>query len=350
MLHADVETRRGDFELALSLRAPPGEVVAVLGPNGAGKTTLLRTLAGLQPLERGRVALDGEVLDDPEAGVFVPPERRPLGIVFQDYLLFPHLDVLENVAFGLRCRGRSRGEARAEAGRLLEQFGLTAQAHVRPARLSGGQQQRVALARALAGRPRMLLLDEPLSALDVSTRAELRRELKRILDSAGGVRLLVTHDPLEARILADRLVIVEQGRVVQTGTPAEVTARPRSTYVSRLVGVNLLRGRAAGDVVHLDGGGVLVAPGAGSGDVLAVIHPTAVALHRTAPEGTPRNVWQGVVAEVEPSAEERVRVRIGGARPLVAEVTPAAVAALHLAPGSAVWVSVKATEIVTYPA
>ena len=350
MLDAEIEAQRGEFTLSLSLRAEPGEVVAVLGPNGAGKTTLLRTLAGLLPLERGRIVLDGAVLDDPDASVFVPPEERPLGIVFQDYLLFPHLDVLENVAFGLRCRGRSRSEARAEVRALLDRFDLTGHARARPAGLSGGQQQRVALARALAVRPRMLLLDEPLSALDVSTRAELRRELRLILDSFDGVRLLVTHDPLEARMLADRLVIVEHGRVVQTGTPAEVTARPRSTYVSRLVGVNLLRGRAAGDVVHLDDGSVLVAPGAGSGGVLAIIHPTAVALHREAPEGTPRNVWKGTVEEIEPAAEDRLRVRIGGSRPLVAEVTPAAVAALRLEPGIDVWVSVKATEIATYPA
>jgi molybdate transport system ATP-binding protein len=218
-----------------------------------------------------------------------------------------------------------------------------------PSQLSGGQKQRVALARALAIEPRVLLLDEPLSALDVETRGELRRTLRAMLDGFAGIRLLVTHDPLEARALADRLVILEEGRVVQSGTPGEVTARPRSAFASRLAGVNLLRGRADGDVVHLADGGTVVATGSGSGDVFLVVHPTAIALHRTHPEGTPRNVWPAEIDRLEPLAG-RVRVRLRGAHGLVAEVTPHAVAELKLDQGGPVWASVKATEIVRYPA
>jgi len=348
-LVARIDAARGSFAIDLDLEVREGEVVAVLGPNGAGKTTLLRTIAGLTPLRAGRIELDGAVLDDPQSDTLVPPEERRLGVVFQDYLLFPHLDAAENVAFGLRCRGVGRTEARTRARTWLARVGLDGRERDLPGTLSGGQQQRVALARALVIEPRVLLLDEPLSALDVGTRGELRRTLRALLDGFAGIRLLVTHDPLEARALADRLVILEEGRVVQSGTPAEVTARPRSAYASRLAGVNLLRGRAHGDTVTLDDGGTLLATGSGHGDVFLVIHPSAVALHRAHPEGTPRNVWQATVAGVEPH-EGRMRVRLGGPRELVAEVTPQAVEALRLDAGGVVWVSVKATEIQPYPA
>ena len=323
--------------------------MAVVGPNGAGKSTLLRALAGIQRLDSGRVVLDGRVLDDTGTGEHVPAEARPIALVFQDDLLFPHLGALDNVAFGLRSRGTCRTEANRAAAGWLDRLGLADQARSKPSQLSGGQAQRVALARALATEPRLLLLDEPLAALDASTRLETRRELRRQLESYGGVRVLVTHDPLEAGSLAERLVVVEDGRVVQAGTPAEISARPRSRYVADLVGVNLLRGTGAGDRVDLPGGAVLVAPGAGQGEVLAVVHPRAVSLHRRPPDGTPRNVWPGVVGDLDREGD-RVRVLVGGPVPLVAEVTPAAVDELHLADGGDVWVSVKATEVIVYPA
>ena len=232
----------GSFELDVDLTVEPGELLAVLGPNGAGKTSLLRGLAGLLPLDAGRVTLDGVVLDEPSTGVFVPSERRPIAMVFQDYLLFPHLTVVENVAFGLRSRGMAAAKAAIAAQSWLERVGLAAEGPRRPASLSGGQAQRVALARALATNPALLLLDEPMAALDASTRVEFRRDLRRHLESVRGVRLLVTHDPLEAMAMADRLVILEHGRVLQSGTAAEVTQRPRSRYVADLVGVNLFRG------------------------------------------------------------------------------------------------------------
>lgn len=339
----------GAFELDVELKVEPGEVVAVLGPNGAGKTSLLRGLAGLLPLDAGRVALDGVVLEEPAAGVFVPSERRPIAMVFQDYLLFPHLTVLENVAFGLRSRGMSRTEAITTSHRWLERVGLVAEAQRKPASLSGGQAQRVALARALATNPALLLLDEPMAALDASTRVELRRDLRRHLESFRGVRLLVTHDPVEAMAMADRLVILEQGRVLQSGSAAEVTQHPRSRYVADLVGVNLFRGRASHDVITLADGGSLTAAGAGEGDVFAVVHPRTVALYRTRPDGTPRNVWEGKAVDLDLQGD-RVRVRLAGSPTIVAEVTPAAVRDLGLDRGDTVWIGVKATEIVVYPA
>ncbi|HEX7277077.1 MAG TPA: ABC transporter ATP-binding protein [Acidimicrobiales bacterium] len=348
-LVASIEARLGPLHLDVSLEVAPGSTVAVVGPNGAGKSTLLRALAGIQPLDGGRVVLDGVVLDDVGAGEHVPAEKRSVAIVFQDHLLFPHLSALDNVAFGLRSRGVAKADANRAATDWLERLGLADHAGAKPGQLSGGQAQRVALARALATEPRLLLLDEPLAALDASTRLETRRELRRQLESYDGVRVLVTHDPLEAGALAERLVVVEDGRVVQTGTLAEISARPRSRYVADLVGVNLLRGTGAGDHVDLAGGAVLVAPGAGHGDVLAVVHPRAVALHRRPPDGTPRNVWPGVARSVDREGD-RVRVVVGGPVPIVAEVTPAAVDELRLAEGGAVWASVKATEVVVYPA
>jgi molybdate transport system ATP-binding protein len=333
----------------VELAIAPGEVAALLGPNGAGKTTVLRALAGLLRLAGGRVVLDGRVLEEPARRVSVPAERRPVGMVFQDYLLFPHLSVAENVAFGLRSRGVGRSQARRTAAAWLERLGLPGVADARPGTLSGGQQQRVALARALATEPRLLLLDEPLAALDVSVRAEVRRDLRRHLREFAGVNLLVTHDPLEAIALADRLIVIEAGRIVQAGTPAEVAERPRSRYVADLVGVNLLRGAAAGGVVEVAGGGRLEVVGSGSGEVFAVVPPSGVSLWRSRPDGSPRNVWRGRAAGLD-LLGDRVRVRVEGSPSLVAEVTPAAVAELGLAEGTEVWVSVKATEVRVYPA
>jgi molybdate transport system ATP-binding protein len=349
MLEADVELRLGSLALDAQMQVVPGEIVAVLGPNGAGKTTLLRALAGLVRPDRGKVSLDGTVFDDVASGTHLPPERRPIGVVFQDYLLFPHLSALDNVAFGLRARGIGTAEARRAAAGWLERFGLSDAIHARPRALSGGQAQRVALARALAIEPRLLLLDEPLAALDASARGELRRDLKRHLASFAGVRIVITHDPLEAIALADRLVILEQGRIVQTGTPADVTQRPRSRYVADLVGVNLLRGTATGGQVALPGGASLQSADGVDGEVFAVIHPRAVALHRARPEGSPRNVWRGRASALDFQGD-RVRVGIEGEMPIIAEVTPAAVRDLDLAEGGEIWASVKATEITIYPA
>jgi len=338
----------GDLHLDLSLDIAAGEVVALLGPNGAGKTTVLRALAGLQGIDTGRLTVAGDVVDDPEAGVFRPAERRPVGVVFQDYLLFPHLTVLENVAFGPRSRGTAKGEARSEARRWLDRVGIADLADAKPRAISGGQAQRTALARALATSPELLLLDEPLAALDAGTRATVRRDLRRYLDDFGGATVLVTHDALDAIALADRVVILEAGAVTQAGTIDEITTRPRTSYVADLIGVNLLRGDAQGTTVTLDSlqGEVTIAERT-EGPVLLLIRPHSIGLYRQRPEGSARNRWQGEITGFD-LLGDRVRVRLGGAIPLVAEVTPAAVAEMRLVEGESVWATVKATDITAY--
>jgi molybdate transport system ATP-binding protein len=243
-LDAHLVVDRGSFRLDVALTAAPGDVVALLGPNGAGKTTALRALAGLTPLTGGRLRLDGAALER------TAPESRPVGVVFQDYLLFPHLTALDNVAFGPRCHGATKAEARAQAAEWLERMGLAEHAGAKPRRLSGGQAQRVALARALATNPRLLLLDEPLAALDARTRLEVRTQLRRHLAEFEAVAVLVTHDPLDAMVLADRLVVIEDGRIVQEGTPADIARHPRTDYIAHLVGLNLYKGRAEGHTVR----------------------------------------------------------------------------------------------------
>jgi molybdate transport system ATP-binding protein len=348
-LVADVGLRLGTLALDVRIDAADGGVVGVVGPNGAGKTTLLRAVAGLVPLDRGRIELDGRTLDDPATGTWVEPEDRSIGYVPQDHLLFPHLSALDNVAFGPRARGASRTASRARARELLELVGLADVAGARPRDLSGGQAQRVALARALAPAPRLLLLDEPLAALDAATRSGLRSDLRRLLAEAGGTHLLVTHDPIEALVLADQLVVVEGGAVVQAGRPGDVARHPRSRWAAELMGVNLIPGVATGTDVRTAGGLVLVVADVASGDVLLTLRPHAVALHRSRPEGSPRNVWWTVVTGVE-TAGDRVRVELGAPLVLTAEVTHAALVALRLEVGEPVWASVKATELAVQPA
>ncbi|HEX5642776.1 MAG TPA: ABC transporter ATP-binding protein [Thermoleophilia bacterium] len=350
-LEAAVGLRKGTLDLDVRLEVRSSGVVVLLGPNAAGKTTLLRALAGLVPLERGRVTLDDAVLEDTTAGVRTPTERRPIGVVFQDYLLFPHMTVLENVAFGLRARGTGRALARARALEMLERVGLSDRASAKPRALSGGQAQRVALARALATDPRLLLLDEPLSAMDAGARAELRRGLSRHLAAFPGTCLVITHDPIEAMTLGDQLVVLEAGRVVQAGTPEELSSRPRSRYVADLLGLNLYHGRADERSIVLTGGRRLIAadPVPASGEVFAVIPPRAVALHRVLPEGSPRNVWKGVVEDLD-VVGNHVRAHVSGELPIIAEVTPGAVASMRLDDGGPVFVAVKAVEVEVYEA
>ncbi|MFI6477492.1 ABC transporter ATP-binding protein [Nonomuraea sp. NPDC050663] len=342
LVRAHLVVTRPAFALDIELDVAPGEVVALLGPNGAGKTTALRALAGLIPLTRGEIVLDGQPIHTR------PAEQRPIGMVFQDYLLFPHLSALDNVAFGPRCRGVSKSEARRTAAALLEQVGLAGHASSRPRQLSGGQAQRVALARALAVRPGLLLLDEPLAALDAHTRLEVRSQLRRHLAQFDGATVLVTHDPLDAMVLADRLVVVENGSVVQQGAPAEVARRPRTDYVARLVGLNLYRGVADGHRVEV-GELLLSAADAMEGAVFVAFPPAAVALYRTRPDGSPRNVWQARIDGVERHGDN-MRVHLSGPVSAFADITPAAVSELDLTPGQEIWASVKATETHAYPA
>ncbi|MGH8893029.1 MAG: ABC transporter ATP-binding protein [Actinomycetes bacterium] len=348
-LDADLHVVLPGFSLDLALSVAPGEVVALVGPNGAGKTTALRALAGLLPLDDGYVRLGREVLEDVVASVRRPPERRGVGVVFQDYLLFPHLSARDNVAFGLRARRASRAAARDRADHQLDRMGLRPHGSRRPRELSGGQAQRVALARALVTEPRLLLLDEPLAALDAGTRLEVRADLSRHLAAFLGATVVVTHDALDAFVLADRLVVVENGRMVQAGTPSEVARHPRTDYVGRLVGLNLYRGHSSDGVVRLDGGARLTSAHHESGPVMVAFSPSAVALHPRRPDGSARNCWETTVEGLERQGDT-VRVRLTGPLDAFADVTPLSVAELRLAPGVRVWAAVKATETAVYPA
>lgn len=354
-IYLDIGLALGDLSLSVELAVAPGEVLALLGPNGAGKSSLLRCLAGLQPIGRGHVVISGEVVDDPAAGVFTEADRRSVGMLFQDYLLFPHLDVLDNVAFGPRSRGMRRAAARGIARRWIERMNLVDHVGVRPGELSGGQAQRVALARALATDPELLLLDEPLAALDATTRSTVRRDLHAHLDEFAGTAIIVSHDPLDALALADRVAVLEQGKLTQVGSLGEVTSRPRTRYVADLVGVNLLHGDATDHTVTIagddgttgDAGEVHLADPM-NGSVLLLIRPRAVALHRRRPDTSARNVWRCTVEGFD-MLGEHVQVRLRGAVALTAEVTPGAVAELGVTEGSEVWASVKATEVDAYP-
>ncbi|MFJ1969427.1 ABC transporter ATP-binding protein [Streptomyces sp. NPDC087903] len=343
-LDARLVVERGSFRLDLALTAAPGDVVALLGPNGAGKTTALRALAGLVPLTGGHLRLDGAELDR------TPPESRPVGVVFQDYLLFPHLSALDNVAFGPRCHGATRAEARAQAAGWLERMGLADHAGAKPRRLSGGQAQRVALARALATHPRLLLLDEPLAALDARTRLDVRAQLRHHLADFEAVAVLVTHDPLDAMVLADHLVVIEDGRLVQEGTPSDIARHPRTDYIAHLVGLNLYRGEAEGHTVHVDGSPGITTTEDLTGPVFVAFPPSAVTLHRERPTGSSaRNLWRCEVAGLETYGDQ-IRAALTGELPLAADLTTVAAAELDLRPGATVWATVKAAQTHAYPA
>jgi molybdate transport system ATP-binding protein len=348
MLEADIQLRLSRLSLDVAFTVAAGEVLALLGPNGSGKSTTLRALVGLLPLAGGRVVLDGTLLEDPGQHVRIPPEKRPISLMFQDYLLFPHLSAEENVAFGLRATGTDKKAAREKASQTLARLGLGDLASARPGSMSGGQQQRVAMARALVTDPKLLLLDEPLAALDASTKTDVRRLLREVLRRSSAANILVTHDLLDAVALGDRMVVIQDGEVAQTGTPAEVTARPRSRYVADLVGVNLLRGTAHDTVLALDGGGQLTTTSPATGPTLAVIAPAGVSVSRRCPEGKRENTWLGQVSAVDLMGD-RVRIRVDGTPAITAEALPAAVDELKLDDGGELWACVDPAAITTYP-
>ncbi len=348
-LDAHILVQRGTWKLDVELSVPAGGVLALLGPNGAGKSTALAVLAGLEPSTAGHIRVGASVWEDPSTGVRLAAEQRSLGVVFQDYLLFPTMTARDNVAFGLRAKGWDKPAARVAADEWLARVGLSEHAGHRPAQLSGGQAQRVALARALAGTPDLLLLDEPLAALDAGTRMSVRSDLRRHLGEFAGATVLVTHDPLDALILADQVAVIEAGRIVQTGTPQEITRQPRTRYVAQLVGLNLLAGIADQTRVTLRGGTELTIAEPHYGEVFVVARPTSVAVHRVMPHGSPRNVWPGIINNVERHGD-LVRLAVTGPPDMIVDVTAEAMAELDLTVAEPVWLSIKATDLTVYDA
>jgi molybdate transport system ATP-binding protein len=345
-LAVDARLRRGALELELSLTLAGG-CLALAGPSGAGKTTTLRVIAGLERPDAGSVHFGGETWCDVGAGVDLAPERRRCGYVFQEYALFPHLRAWENVAFALRDGSRASRRERAQA--LLERFDLGDRAGARPRELSGGERQRVALARALALEPRVLLLDEPLAALDPQTRRSATRTLHAALQDAGVPAIVVTHDFLEAALLADEIAVLDHGRIVQRGSAAQLAAAPESPFVADFSGANVLLGVAVHGPVGLTelrlmGGGTLVSSDTADGPAAACVFPWEITLEPVgaAATGSAQNRIEARVGTVTPLGN-RVRVGLEASQPLTAEVTAAAAEALGLAPGLPVAATFKAT-------
>jgi molybdate transport system ATP-binding protein len=347
-LDADLVVRRGERTIEVSLQVGDGEAVALLGRNGAGKTTAIEAIAGVTPLASGFVKLADHRIDHE------PPERRGIGVAFQDAILFPSMSVLENVAFPLRARGAPRTEARTSAAARLADLAPDVRPDAAPTTLSGGERQRVALARALVADPALLLLDEPFASVDAAAKPALRAVLRRTLDAFSGPKVIVTHDPIEATTLADRLVLLEDGRVTQTGTPSEVRDRPATRYAAELVGTNLFTGtlepadEGAGTLLTNDGALTVVWPDpfprVEIADVRATLSPWEISLHAERPEGSARNVLRGPIEEVAITGG-RARIRLRTSPPLVAELTIGSVERLGLRSGTEVWASCKAVEI-----
>ena len=353
-LSAHIRLTRAGFSINADLEVEAGSTAALLGPNGAGKSSVLGAIAGFLELPAGSeisVTLAERSLEDTTARRWTPPEDRNIGVVFQEHLLFGHMTVLDNVAFGPRSTGSRTAEARRQAASWIELLGVSELSDRQPHELSGGQAQKIAIARALAASPDALLLDEPLAALDVAARSEVRRVLREQLDSFRGPRLLITHDPSDAFLLADTTFVIENGRITQRGTPDEVRRSPATPYVAALAGTNLYAGLAAhGSVLLADHDHTFtITDTSMTGSVLLTVHPTAVSLHPDCPSGSQRNVWNTTVELVEPLGDI-VRITLGGPVPMAVDVTPAAVTSLGLRPSGPVWAAVKATEISATPA
>lgn len=362
MLTIQTAKTRSGFSLDVEIEQEEGRTLVVVGESGAGKSTLLRLLAGLERPDRGVIALGDETWFDDRgaAGRWVPPWERPVGYLGQDYALFPHLTVRGNVGFGLDARGWGRRAVRERVAAVLARLAISDLADRKPREISGGQQQRTALARAIAPRPRLLLLDEPLSALDQRTRQEVRGELKAVIGEAGCTTVYVTHAPVEALLFGDRIAVLEEGGLTQTGDRDDLLRRPRSAYVASLLGVNLFRGTvvqdpgaAAGLVRIRTPEGSLLVPDTGiRGEAYVSVNPRDVTLYLTPPVGSAQNIFHGEVAEVvpQPPDGERVRVVLRTRPPLVTEVTRAAAAALNLKAGAWIHAGFKATGTSVYGA
>jgi molybdate transport system ATP-binding protein len=353
VLRVEARTRLGELELDVALEVRAGECLALAGPSGAGKTSVLRVASGLLRPESGQVECDGETWLDTERGIDVPPEGRRCGYVFQEYALFPHLTAWQNVAYPLRGMRRSDRRERAQA--LLERFGIGGLADARPRTLSGGERQRVAVARVLARRPGVLLLDEPLSALDARTRAGAARELEAVLREIDVPALLVTHDFSEAAQLGDRVGVIDAGSVVQEGTATELAASPRSAFVADFAGAVVLTGTARGGPnglthVELDGGGAVTSTDRGEGPVAVSVYPWEIAIEpeSEAAHGSAQNRLAAEVLSIT-TVGNRVRLGLAAPQPLAAEITQASATALDLRTGTRVVATWKAaaTRLVT---
>jgi molybdate transport system ATP-binding protein len=357
MLELRLASRLGAFQLEAELQVADRAVMVVVGESGSGKSTLLRCLAGLLRPERGRIAVDGTPWFDSDAALWLPAQERPVGVVTQDVALFPHLSAAENVAFGLRAQRIDAGERRRRTAAALERLGVASLAGRRPHQLSGGQRQRVAIARAIVLEPRLLLLDEPLSALDASSRRTIRAELRKLLDELPCMTVYVTHSPAEALSFGERITVLESGRVSQTGTREALMRSPRSPYVAEFLGVNLFRGSLAGAArgpatplaarITLPQGELVISERPTDGDTAIVVRPRDITLALERPTGTARNVFEGAIEELvpEPPDGELVRVSIATTPGLIAEVTRQAVGALGLTPGRRVFASFKAAGV-----
>ncbi len=378
MLNVSLATQLNTFQLSVSFSAEMGTTTVLLGESGAGKSTVLRLLAGLLQPQRGHIALANVIYFDSEQHIAVPPQERPFGYVFQDYALFPHLSVFENVAFGLRAQYLSRNTIRQRVGEALEQVHLLGFDTRKPTQLSGGQQQRVAIARALALQPQLLLLDEPLAALDVQTRREVRQELRHILTDVGVTTVMVTHQYLEALLFGQHILVLDSGNVIQQGGQRDLLEHPRSSYVAELVGINFFQGTIlriesnALCVIQLQHGaqsmevmamlkdtlstGEHIVPGEGA---YVVVDPHSITLYQQPPDSSARNVFQGEIVQVldggnGDGSDGTVRVSImlnhapPTVPPLTAEITATSAQRMDLSEGKHIYATFKATEARAY--
>lgn len=372
MLKARLAMQLPAFQLDLAFSAESGRTLVLLGESGAGKSTVLRLLAGLIHPQDGSIELDGTIYFDSAKKIARSPQERPFGYVFQDYTLFPHLSVFENVAFGLKAQGMAGPLLRKRVGEALEQVHLVGYDRRRPGQLSGGQQQRVALARALVLQPELLLLDEPLSALDTQTRREVRQELRRILQQTRLTTVLVTHQYVEALLFGHTILVLDHGRVIQQGTQRDLLQHPRSNYVAELVGINFFQGRVThcesraictillgnheGQEIEIQAAleeGVEHAPGIGE-EACVVVDPRSVTLHTEAPESSARNILRGEIVQIlraggQSNGWVRVNLQVAASTlPLIAEITESSLERMQISEGGMVYATFKTMEALAY--
>jgi molybdate transport system ATP-binding protein len=354
MLSVQLKKKLREFPLELGFEVKPAETLVIIGPSGCGKTTTLNLIAGLLEPDEGRIALGQQVLWDSASGTNVPAEKRNVGYVFQDFALFPHMTLAENVAYGLRARRRPKAEVLSRVNEVLALLGIEHLRQRRPGALSGGERQRAALARAVACDAEILLLDEPLGSLDAQTRNRVRGELQRMLRVVGRIVIMVTHDYIDALTFGDHICVVDQGRVLQTGERDQLLRHPKSRFVAELTGVNFFEGTissASGDgSTQIWVGNTClyaVCDREELGDVMVAFFPSDVALSREPPSTSARNVFRSQIREIIHMGD-KVRLALNGALPMCAEITADSLEKLGTVEGDTVYASLKATAVKTY--